>query len=732
MSKAPDRMQFRMLGGSRQLVVRTGDDLRHAAALDTTHWALTGTQTDSLVCERDFLKEMDSDGNGRIRCDEVKSALNWMLGLLVDLTGVEQGSDELKIDAVTDATPAGRDIRETIRLALINLDLPDADGITFAQICDHGKLVSDALLNGDGIIPPDPVKDPLTADCIRAVMKLIGTHKDVSGLDGIDGDALTAFEKLASGYLAWRTAGDAEAEKIRPYGEKTAVLFDAMSAIEAKTDDFFRSVETLRFGAGDAKRNAASNTFDAMDIASVNAFLEKSPVANPDSGTLCDSEEVNPLWREKVRVFFSALADAKGKSEAGGLDGAAWNTLKAELAPFGAWLKAKNTPVFDGFDGEKLKRFSAENTYTAIRAMIADDLAVSKNLVNCKEIRRLILYQKHMLSFLNNFVCLSDLFSNQKDSMIQAGKLVLDGRVFTLCTLLPNPAEHKKIVMESDICVMYLDISRGTGADLKTMKVAVAVTSGDVRNIFIGKSGVFVTPDNLTWDAKIFDFVKQPVSISEALKEPFYKFSEFLQKQADKFFSARSKAYEDGVSKNIQSKALPVTSAAPPAAQTPAVSGSMMLMGGGIGIAAIGSAFAFMAKSLQGISAGTVLAVLLGILLIFGGPVILISMIKLFSRNLSLFFEANGNAINMRMRLSLKMGRLFTYTPKLPARSLILAEHFDFFPTSEEGSKSLKGKIIWLVTLLIFTAGCVWLAYSYFKPAADAVMNFFNSLAMKI
>lgn len=707
-NKTTNPIRFRLLGGSRQMLIQTGDDMRRVAQLDVAHWAMTGTQTDSMIGDPEFLAYMDADKSGRIRCDEVKTVLTWMLGLLKDLSGAETGSDVLKISAIDQKNPDGAALCNAIHIALENIGLADKEEISFSQINDHTKIVSAALQNGDGIIPPEPVEaiDPLAADCIRSVMALIGKHKDLSGAEGLNKDDLDSFEKQAARFLAWRAEYNADPEKFLPFGDQTKAIFDAFSAIREKTDAFFRSAATISFG--ESKLATAANTYDPLDPESVKNFLEKSPIANPALGqTLTAGENINPLWRSKVDAFFNVLG-----SGATSLTAAEWDALKNKLEPYGTWIAKKNTAIFDAFDQEKLKAYAEKNVYGVIRDLIASDVAVSEDLTRCQTVRKLIILQKYMRGFLNNFVSLHDLFDPLKKSMIQVGHLVMDGRIFSLCTLVPNLAEHKKIVMESDICVMYVDITRGVGADKKAMKLAVAVTSGHVRNLFVGKSGVFFTDDGLAWDAKVFDFVKQPASISEAMREPFYKFAEFLQKQADKFFATKSKAYETNVANAIQTNAAPKPS--PAAQQTPAVSGSMMLMGGGIGIAAIGSAFAFMAKSLQGISAWTVVWVFLGIMLIFGGPIIAVSLVKLFSRNLSRFFEANGYALNMKMRLSLKMGRVFTFTPKLPLNIRLFAEQLHLLiPGGEEESRAKKAKFwTWLLVLLLLAAG-VYFSYPY-------------------
>ena len=137
-------------------------------------------------------------------------------------------------------------------------------------------------------------------------------------------------------------------------------------------------------------------------------------------------------------------------------------------------------------------------------------------------------------------------------------------------------------------------------------------------------------------------------------------------------------------------------------------------MGGGVGIAAIGSAFAFMAKSIQGVSVGAILAVFFGILLIFGGPIITLSLMKLFRRNLAIFLEANGNALNGQMRLSLRMGRFFTFKPSLPKHSLIFARYLMFTRESVSADVSLKRrKIVLYVLLIIMLLECLALLWLY-------------------
>lgn len=721
MSKS--NIRFQRLGGSYQLLVERPSDLAFIPEMNDALWAMTSARSGAFRTDPDFLSMLDADGNGRIRVNEVKTAVRWMISVLADYDGVMKGSDTLRLSAVNRNHPDGREIIRTIRVALANLGVPDASEISLAQISDQKNIIADALQNGDGIIPPDPVQDPKSRECIRLIMQYVGSRKDLSGVEGIGEEEMETFLKQAGAVLDWRSVCENDPEKILPFGDKTPWIYDLFHKIVEKVNTFFRNCEALVLSGADSAEK--SGAVDPMNNTSVDEFLARAPLAPVNRERILKLNEVrHPQWREAVLSFFRNLPEGTGNE----ITEERWTEICSLLAPYGKWIAAKPDSRLTEVDASLLRTILANGTPGHIQALIRRDSDVCQNLQNCSQVRKLILFQKNMVRFLNNYVTLNELFDDGTTSLIQSGRLIMDGRCFSLCMVVEDPALHKKIAEASNICVMYLDAVTGTGPAEKKIKIAAAVTSGHMRHLFVGKSGVFYNADGTIWDARVFDFIQQPVSIREALVMPFYKFAEFLQKQADKFFSARSKQYEDTVAKDIQSKSALPTSAnppPPPQQQTPAFSGSMILMGGGVGIAAIGSAFAFMAKSIQGVSISVVLAVFLGILLIFGGPIILISLCKLFRRNLSIFFEANGFALNGQMRLSLKMGRFFTYTPRLPGRVKVFKREI-FSMESVEAQNSKNMQKYWLyILLVIFFVECVVLFCWYHKNAISRLWHQF-------
>ena len=702
------RLEFRRIGGSYQPLIQNADDLRLLLELDEAHWALNSISVTSMRCDEQFLAFLDDDLNRQIRTGEVKRAILWFLGLLRDFRGFEAGSDTLLLDAIDDSTPEGARLLDAARLVLTNLGEESADRITLAQIRNDKEIIACARRNGDGIIPPGAADTPEAAELIRSAMNAFGGVRDVCGDDGIDSDILDRFVAAATACVEWADAPGKSPETLLPFGDDTAAAYEKFAQAATDIDNYFLACEALDFNEDSPQRfGKVENTVDLLNHQAVRDFFGSAPVAEPRSdGQLDFTANLNPLRRDAL-LDFAANPRLKEFLENGRLSKQTWQRLRKIFAPYAAWLAARPEDHSGGADVETLRRLTEPERVAQLREMIANDLAVAPRIGACEQLHKLILFQNCLKEFLNNFVNLSLLFNPDQPSWLQAGKLVMDGMCLTLCSAVQNLAEHKSIVQRSNICVIYLDATTGTPDAVRTMKLAVAVTSRNINNFFVGKHGIFFSPDGSLWDAKIIDLVQQPVSISEALRMPFYKFGEFVANQADRFFSTKSQEAQKQLETNFTAAATAATTpaaqqaAAAPKPQTPAVSGSMMLMGGGIGIAALGSSIAFIVKQLANVSVWNVIAVLVGIVLIFGGPVVVVSLVKLYRRNLSRFLEANGVAVNRPMRLSRRMGTIFTFVPKIPKSNFLKRDLVNYF------SHPVSNWPLRIVLIVIFAALCV-------------------------
>ena len=658
-------MKFRRIGGSSQLIIESANDFRNAYELDPAHWTLTSIPAKNLLCPADFLALIPQDASGRIHVKDVRGLLKWVISTVADLSDFITAAPSLRLAALNDKDADGLRAKETAELALKRIGSKNTSAITLDQINEFKTLVSSALQNGDGIIPPGPVQDEITAECIKFAMAAVGSQKDISGADGVGAAELDAFEAMLNGFLAWTDEGIAREKELFPYAAATAGLWSKYLAVAADVDDYFESCHALVFaGSHDSSSRVPMNTFDSNDSSSVKDFFKKAPLAPADPACVLHlNERVNPTRAGVLTAFFEAFRAAV-PGEADAISESEWTAFKAAIAPYGDWTGRKNTDKLDGLDIARLRAVAASKAFENIRAMIAEDAVVSNNVTCCDLVRKVIICQTNLREFLNNFINMEALFSPEKRSFILAGKLVMNGFNFHMCMIVHDVAAHKKIAATSNVCVMYINATTGTAPAVKSMTLAVAVTAGTMRRLFVGKSGVFYTPDGLIWDAVITDLIQQPVSLKEAILMPFYRIGDIIQNQAEKHFAAKTNAFEADVTKNVDSKLA--------GGDQPKKEGGlnmpMLIMGGGVGIAALGSSFAFMAKSLQGVSVWRILAVLLGIFIIICAPFVILSLLKLFRRSLTRFLEANGCALNREMRLTLALGRIFTYVPRIPGK----------------------------------------------------------------
>ena len=698
-------MNYQRVAGARQLQVKVKEDLDNILKLDEAHWALTSIPVEAVCANQTFLDFLDSDHNGIIRTDELQNAVRFVLSSYKDFSALFAGDETLQLDALNEEDPAGSGMKAAAKLILEGLGCAESTTISLQQAQGKTQALTLCPINGDGIIPPAAVSDEKAKVVHAAIMKLAGTQKDLSGEDGISTAEIDAFLADIGKARIWHQTEAA----VQVFGTETAAISAEAADIAAALDDYFLACETAAYYEKDDIRiNKNSFNVDIQNPEEYRLMLEKSTIAQPGKVACLDlNMPINPLYRGRI----SKLANRPELAEyfAGNvLTKENWGKLNSTLAPFRDWQKNVPAAGYGELTFEQLDEYSNEETITFLRNRCLADAGVAAQIDYCDSLQKLLYFQKYLVKFLNNTVNLSELFRSDVDSVLQAGKLVLDGRHFTLTEVVTNIGDHKKIVQNSNICVIYVEVTSGKAPAIQKKNLAVAVTSGNVRNLFPGKRGIFFAPDGTLWDAKIIDMITQPVSIVEALQMPFIRMGEFVTKQADKFFSTQSNSTQQMLAKDLSAGKIPAAPPPAPKAQTPAVSRSTMLIGGCLGIAAIGSSIAFMIKSLQNISVTSALLILLGIILVFGGPVVAISLVKLFRRNMSRYLEANAFAVNRPMRLSQKMGKFFTYHPHMPHGKM---PKFDILDNGEAKKPWIR---IWLIIAFLIVVLAYIVSYYYF------------------
>lgn len=668
-------------GGAWQAVIERPEDLGRLAELDEALWVASSLPIASLNCDPVFLKFVDSDGNGRIRSDEFKAAQQWLFRMLADRRRLAQGSTVLELAAIDAGHEEGRALRSAAELVLENLGASEAGRITLEQVRDRQRIVAGGAANGDGVIPPEAAGDPELAAFIGEVIAATGGAPDASGAQGVSEELLDRFLDEARACLAWQEEGrlpaGAAASAILPWGEQTPAAWEAASAVAAKLDEYFALCAMCRLDARVAGRAALADAelagLDSAGAAALEERMRRAPLAAPrPEERLALGPGVNPAWRRELRALAERvlpLAGLPAQWGAAELARADWERLRETLAPYGRWLAARPDSAAEKLGEERLRALLAGGLPGRLRAMIAEDRAVAAELAQVQNLERLILYQQWLMELANNFAAFPRLYDPERTSLVEAGALVMGGRRYTLTVAVADRAAHRRIAELSHICLLYLELARAGG---ERRQVAAAVTAGSTERLCAGRRGVFFTADGRAWDAEILEVLTNPVDVWEAVCLPFKRLGEFVGRQAERFTAARYGDLEKRVGTGISGLEKGAAAPPPPAAVPEATrSGAArdLLMGGSVAVAALGGAFAFITRTLAAVKWHHVLVALGGILLVIVGPAVIMAFVKLRRRNISMLLEACGWAVNANLRLTGRLGRLFSFVPAPPADS---------------------------------------------------------------
>ena len=659
----PAKMRFKKIASARQLIVDKATDLRKILLLDSAHWAVNGMGIDHVVFNKDFLNYIDTDKNQRIRVSEVKAAVSWLLAVLKNYHSIDEKTTSVTIEDLNyENNSDAQDIKNTVELIAGNLNKQGVATLTFDEL-SYENLYMNSSLNGDGVIVIDKIENADLQVYLRAIEKVEGAIQDKSSMLGIGKNELESFNSSLISYLEWYAGGKVDYRDgeilafINLHKELREKLIEFFNLCEAANYNIFRSI---------GFREAA---VDGNNASEIKKFFEAGLLSEANAEGVVDFEKswINPCFKANLKKYVQLGNKFNLFSACDKLIMSEFNEKLAEIDTIVSYYDNRPNDKFTAFAIDELKNWIAIDAFNKVNLLIEQDLSVKSAIDGYEKLRKLMVYQANILDFVNNYVNLSRLFDPNNFAIMQTGFLVLDGKHFSLVTKVKKLAEHKKIISRSNICVAYIEVTSVDGVFDKSI-MAVAITGGTMRNIFIGKMGIFCGCDGKEYDAKLIDLIQQPVSVKEALLAPFVKFGEFSTKQADRFFSSKNQELDKSVTNDIKSGKLLENAKTPVAGNKSSL--PMLLMGGGFGLAAVGSAFAFMINSLKNVSIWQILAVLFGMILVISAPMLLVSLSKLYNRCISDFLAASEWAINPRMRLSNRMSLIFSIRPKYPKCSV--------------------------------------------------------------
>ena len=652
---------FKNYGGRYQLRIQNAEDLEKIQTLDEALWAATSIPIGLLNCDRKFASYLDTDQNGRIRTDELKSAQAWLFQMLKGYDRLAESTDVLRLDDIDTSHPEGKKLRSSAERILDNLNTSGAKEVSLAQVRDLQTIMANSANNGDGVITPEAADDPELGRFIITVMETIGSTPDVSGKLGIIEEQLNTFFSEAEAYISWRSKGEIPEGKnsteIMFWGTETPKAYDLVLDLENKIEEYFIQCAMVRFDERTESqmklRQKELEEMDFTDREKMEERLKNGPLAplSPE-GILNLKGTINPLYAKSLLNLKEKVLRRAIGTEVKHITREEWDKVKTIFAPYRAWIESKKGVKVEKLGVNQLRTYIDGTYKKRLSELIAKDLAVAEELRYIHKLEKVILYQRWLMELANNFVSFANLYNPEVRSLFEAGTLIIDGKEITFTMKIQDREAHKKASANSYMYLLYVEVTGRQDKDIK-FEIVSAVTSGDSGRLCIGKRGIFFTRDGKEWDAQVKDILANPISIWESLKAPFLQLGTFMRDQVEKF----------GKSRQVKTGAVP---------SAPGTSSIVrdLLLGGGIAVAALGSSFAYITKTLSQVKPFHILIAFAGIIVIILLPNIIMGFLKLRKRDLSVILEAGGCAVNLKMRLGINLGRLFTHLPRLPKGSI--------------------------------------------------------------
>jgi hypothetical protein len=685
---------FFRTGGLDQVSLTTTEDLLALDRLDQKLWVALSCPVKGLELDEKTLALVDSDGDGHIRVPELIAAVNWAAARLKNPATLLQGADSLPLEAIDETTLDGKTILACAKQILASLGKGGSSSIFVSATADTSKLFASNPLNGDGVIPADATTDVDAQALIADIIACLGGVPDRTGAMGITAEKAETFFTELTAYVSWLEKS--AAKDIAVLGAATGAACAAIRAVRPKVDDYFAR---CRLAAFDSRAIAALNRQEteylaiaAKDLKITAEEVAGFPLARIEAHRalpLLDS--VNPAWAAALTILHTAVITPVYGAGKTTLTEAEWTELTAKFAAYETWLGGKAGSVVEKLGHDRAKAILGGKGRAVLTSLLAQDKALEPEFNAISAVDRLVRYYRDLRPLLHNFINFADFYSGDKLAVFQAGTLYLDNRSCKLCVRVDDPAAHSILAVTSKVYITYLDCHRAGGA---TMKIAACFTQGDSDYLFVGRNGVFYDRQGRDWDATITKIVDNPISLRQAFWSPYKKFVRMIEEQVAKRAAAADAAA------NVQLAAAAQNAANPPG--TPAPAGPKKIDIGtvaalGVAVGAIGGALATVATGLARMSYWQLPIVLVAVILLISLPSVIIAALKLRQRTIGPLLEANGWAINGRVRINIPFGTALTDHAELPRgsrRSLV-------DPYADKGAARRRKLAVFLVVVVL-------------------------------
>ncbi len=718
------RWRFFQAAGLRQARLLKGSDFANLRQLPQELWVVLSCPTQGVHFNQRTLELLDSDGDGRIRVPELLAGVEWSCQRLQDPATLMQGAAELPLKLLA-ANPEGEALRKVAQQVLGEIGKSDRESVTLDDIAAYSLELAKAHFNGDGVITSASGQTPAQQQVVEEIVKTLGGVTDLAGVPGVDKDMVERFYAEAAAYLAWIEKSESEAATILPLGDKTAAAAAAIEAVRVKIDDYFTRCRLAAFDTRAASSlNRGTAEYDALAAAELTVRQEEIgalPLARIEADRpLPLTSGINPYWSAAIETLRQTAVEPLLETAPAALTEADWLQLQAKIAPFNAWQAAKAGADVEPLGRDRLREIVAASEEASLLELIGKDVAWGAEAAALADLDRMIHYFNHLNTLLQNYVNFADFYDSKQQAIFQTGRLYIDGRFCNLCFDVADVGSHATLAEAGKVYLAYCEIKRPSTGE--TRNIGVAVTAGFASSLWVGRNGIFYDRYNHDWEAKIVKIVESPVSLKEAFWAPWLKISLMISEQVRKLLTAREDAMLNAAASRVDSTTTAVAEggvvAKPQKMEGAALASSVAAIGIAVGL--VGSAIGGLISAISGIKPWIALLGVLVIFLAVSGPSVILAWFKLRARDLAPVLNACGWAVNTRIRVTMRLGRVLTQEAALPPGSEL--ELDDAFAESKRGRFWTLFTVVALLILLLFwRIGWLnqWLSEKWQRPVAE-------------
>ena len=594
---------FASIGGVTRVTINNGADIAHLDELDQKLWTVLSCPVKGLEFSEETLRQMDFDGDDKIRVNEIVTTSKWLTGAVKNPDKILEGVDHIAIADLNEADENGAAIIASSKRLLAGIKA-EKEEISLDDVIEAKKLLDDKVKAKDDAI------------------------------------AATVDE--------------------RPYGDNTDDAIAVVNAIKDKVADYFMRCKLIAFDEDCSEAVDVSvekiQSISEKNLSTCADQIANYPLARPNKEIkLFLNKGVNPAWSatfDKVRTLTIAV-DYPGVDA---IDEVQWNAIVSKLDAYVSTLADDKSAKVESFDKETEEEAADIKLVNKFLLLYRDFYKLLKNYVvfadfYTRDKNKLAVFQAGQL-YIDQRCC--DLCVKVTDMSKHADMAALSGLFLIYCHCV---SKVKKA--EMDIVAALTD---GDVDDLRIGKNALFYDrSGQDWDATVTK--IVDNPISIRqafWSPykKLGKFISDKITKNAADKEA-KKMDELTAKAdtaTDKLAAAPDAAATPDAAAAPDAKKSQMFDIAKFAGIFAAI---------GLAIGAIGGALAALGGFVAAKWYNIILLVA-AVIIFVSGPSMFLAWLKLRKRNLGPVLNANGWAINAQVRVNTTFGATLTSLAKYP------------------------------------------------------------------